>query len=81
MFPSVNCVTINMADYPPSDTIGIFYAANNNAREATHQYPDRQHPHHKAILRLTIRARMELIKRKRSKKSLNNDDAIGWARK
>jgi len=72
-----------MADYPPSeiiDMIGIFYAANNNAREAARQYrdryPDRRHPDHKTILSLTARARTGLMKRKRSKKPLNNDDAI-----
>lgn len=72
-----------MADYPPAeiiDMIGIFYAANNNAREAARQYrdryPNRRHPDHKAILRLTARARTGLMKRKRSKKPLNNDDAI-----
>lgn len=83
LFPFMNCVIIDMADYPPSeivDIIGIFYAANNNAREAARQYqdryPDRRHPDHKAILRLTTRARTGLLKRKRSKKPLNNDDAI-----
>ncbi|KYN36604.1 hypothetical protein ALC56_09029 [Trachymyrmex septentrionalis] len=69
-----------MADYPPSDTIGIFYAANNNARKAARQYrdryPDRRHPDHKVILRLTTRARTGLMKRKRSKTPLNNDDTI-----
>ncbi|KYM79382.1 hypothetical protein ALC53_10177, partial [Atta colombica] len=46
----------------------FFYVANNNAREAAHQYrdryPDRRHPDHKAILHLTTRARMGLMKRK-----------------
>lgn len=62
-----------MANYPPSesivDMIGIFYAANNNTRKAAHQYRDR-YPDHKAILRLTTRARTGLMKRKRPKKNI-----------
>jgi len=60
--------------------IDIFYAANNNAREAARQYrdryPDRRHLDHKTILSLTARARTGLMKRKHSKKPLNNDVAI-----
>lgn len=60
--------------------ISIYYVADNNAKEATHQYrdkyPDKQHPDHKAILHLIVRARMGQTKHKRFKKPLNNDNAI-----
>lgn len=71
-----------MADYPPLeivDTIGIYYAAGNNAQQARQyrdKYANRRHSDHKTILRLIARAHMRQMKRKHSKKPLNNDDAI-----
>jgi len=56
--------------------IGIYFAADNNAREAGRQYRDRQHLDYKVILRLIARARTGQMKRKRSKKPLNNDNTI-----
>jgi len=76
-------VIINIANYLSSeivDIVGIYYAVDNNAREATRQYElndsDRRHTNHKVILRLIVRTRTGQMKRKRSKKLLNNDDSI-----
>jgi len=72
-----------MANYSPSeivDMVGIYYTADNNAREAARRYRGkylgRRHSDHKAILRLIARARTEQMKRKRSKKQLNNNDIV-----